>query len=186
MIDREQINWNISESGLNVLLVAPLLICLTILQRSFTLQWKEEEVAQSCLTLCDPVDCSLRGSSIHGIFQAIVLEWVAISVSRGSSRPRDRTQVSCIADRRFSLWAIREVILLYTMPTALLRKTTLPKALVGESGQDSHVSSLFLQVTVVQAKDGMSWSSQLIGQFTEESWKMASHKCAKYVSMKKL
>ena len=51
------------------------------------------------------MDCSLPGSSIHGIFQARVLEWVAISFSRGSSRPRDRTQVSCIAGRCFTLWA---------------------------------------------------------------------------------
>ena len=43
------------------------------------------EVTQSCPTLCDPTDCSLPGSSIHGIFQAIVLEWVAISFSRGSN-----------------------------------------------------------------------------------------------------
>ena len=54
----------------------------------------ESEVAQSCPTLCDPVDCSLPGSSVHGIFQARILEWVAISFSRGSSRPRDRTLVS--------------------------------------------------------------------------------------------
>jgi len=45
----------------------------------------ESEVAQSCPTLCDPMDCSLPGSSVHGIFQAIVLEWIAISFSRGSS-----------------------------------------------------------------------------------------------------
>ena len=52
----------------------------------------EREVAQSCLTLCDPMDCnSLPGSSIYGIFQARVLEWVAISFSRGSSRPQDQT-----------------------------------------------------------------------------------------------
>ena len=49
----------------------------------------ESEVAQSCLTLCDAMDCSLSGSSIHGIFQARVLEWIAISFSRGSSRPRN-------------------------------------------------------------------------------------------------
>ena len=47
------------------------------------------EVAQSCPTLCDPIDCSPPGSSVHGIFQARVLEWVAISFSRGSSQPRD-------------------------------------------------------------------------------------------------
>ena len=61
----------------------------------------ESEIAQSCPTLGDPMDCSLRGSSIHGIFQARVLEWVAISFSRGSSRPRDRTWVSHIASRWF-------------------------------------------------------------------------------------
>ena len=53
--------------------------------------------------------CSLPGSSIHGIFQARVLEWVAIAFSRGSSWPRDRTPVSHIVDRRFTVWATREV-----------------------------------------------------------------------------
>ena len=52
------------------------------------------EVAQSCLTLCDPMDCSPPGSSVHGILQARVLEWVAISFARASSRPRDRIHVS--------------------------------------------------------------------------------------------
>ena len=61
----------------------------------------ESEVAQSCPTLCDPMDCSLLGSSIHGIFQARILEWVAISFSNGSSRPRDQTQVSFIVGRCF-------------------------------------------------------------------------------------
>ena len=69
----------------------------------------EREVAQSCLTLCDPMDCSLPGSSVHGIFQAIVLEWIAISFSKGSSQPRDQTQVSRIVDRRFTVWATRAV-----------------------------------------------------------------------------
>ena len=54
------------------------------------------------------MDCSLPGFFVHGIFQARVLEWVAISFSRGSSWPRNRTQVSCIAGRRFTLWATRE------------------------------------------------------------------------------
>ena len=66
------------------------------------------EVAQSCLTLCNPMDCNLPGSSVHGIFQARVLEWVAISFSRGSSWPWDWTQVSHIAGRHFTLWATRE------------------------------------------------------------------------------
>ena len=69
----------------------------------------ESEVAQSCLTLCDPMDCSLPGSSIHGIFQTRILKWVAISFSRESSQLRDKTQVSCIAGRLLTIWAIREV-----------------------------------------------------------------------------
>ena len=64
-------------------------------------------VAQSCLTLCDPMDCSLPGSSVHRI-EARILEWVAIPFSRGSSWPRDRSQVSCIAGRFFTIWTIRE------------------------------------------------------------------------------
>ena len=55
------------------------------------------------------MDCSLPGSSVHGIFQTIVLEWIAISFSRGSSRLRDGTQVSLIVDRHFTIWATREV-----------------------------------------------------------------------------
>ena len=70
---------------------------------------KWSEVAQSCPTLCDPMDCSLPGSSIHGILQARVLEWVAISFSRGSSRPRDWTWVAHIPGRRFNRWTTREV-----------------------------------------------------------------------------
>ena len=62
---------------------------------------KEREVAQSCLTLCNRMDCSLPRFFFHGIFQARVLEWVAISFSRGSSQPRDRTWVSCIVGRCF-------------------------------------------------------------------------------------
>ena len=61
----------------------------------------EGEVPQSCPTLCDPMDCSPPGSSVHAIFQAWVLEWVAISFSRWSSRPRNRTQVSRIVGRCF-------------------------------------------------------------------------------------
>jgi len=61
------------------------------------------EVAQSCPTLCDPIDCSLPGSSVHGIFRAIVLEWIAISFSRGSSQSRAQTRVSLSVDRRFTV-----------------------------------------------------------------------------------
>ena len=74
---------------------------------------KWHEVAQSCLTLCDLMDCSSPGSSVHGILQARILEWVAISFSRGSSQPRDWTQVSCIAGRCFNLWATREALIFW-------------------------------------------------------------------------
>ena len=101
----------------------------------------ESEVAQSCPTLCNPMDCSLPGSSVHGIFQARVLEWVAISFSRGSSRPRDGTQGLRIAGRRFTIWATREahyLFLLFATPhsmwdfSSLTRDgTPVPSALEG-------------------------------------------------------
>ena len=58
-------------------------------------------VDQSHPALCNALDCSPPGSSVHGVLQARILEWVAISFSRGSSLPRDWTQVSCIAGRFF-------------------------------------------------------------------------------------
>ena len=64
-------------------------------------------VVQSCPTLCDPRKCR-PGSSDYGILQARILEWVAISFSRGTYQPRDQTQVSCIAGRFFTIWATRE------------------------------------------------------------------------------
>ena len=65
-------------------------------------------VAESCPTLCDPMDCSPPDSSVHGIFQARTLEWVAISFSRGSFWPRDPTWVSCIAGKFLIIWGTRE------------------------------------------------------------------------------
>ena len=60
--------------------------------------------------LCDPIDSSLPCSSIHGIFQARVLEWIAISFSRRPSWPGDRTRVSCILGRGFTVWATRKYV----------------------------------------------------------------------------
>ena len=73
-------------------------------------------VTQSCLTLYNPMDHSLPGSSIHGILQVRVLEWVAISFSRGSSQPRDWTQISHIAGRLFTIRATREALLILYFP----------------------------------------------------------------------
>ena len=72
------------------------------------LQESESEVAQLCPTLCDPMDCSLPGSSVHGIFQGIVLEWTAISFSRGifptqgsnPGLPHCRQMLYCLSHRK--------------------------------------------------------------------------------------
>ena len=73
-----------------------------------TLEEKESEVTQSCPTLCNSMDCSLPGSSVHGIFRARILERVVISFSRESSQPRDWTWVFYVADKLFTIWATRE------------------------------------------------------------------------------
>ena len=65
-------------------------------------------VAQSCPTLCNPLVYSLPDSSVHGISQARILEWVAISSSRGSFWPRDWSQVFCTAGRFFTIWVTRK------------------------------------------------------------------------------
>ena len=70
---------------------------------------KWEWSPQSCQTLCNTMDCSPPGSSVRGIFQVRILEWVAISFSRRSSWPRDWTCVSRIVDRRLTIWTTREM-----------------------------------------------------------------------------
>ena len=65
-------------------------------------------VAQLCLTLCHPIVCSPWDSSVPGILQARILEWVAIPFSRGSLQPRGRTRVFCIVCGFFTIWAIKE------------------------------------------------------------------------------
>ena len=87
----------------------------TVCQASLSMEFSRPEyckvkvkVAQLWPILCDPMDCSQLGSSVHGILQARIPEWVAIPFSRGSSRPRDWTLVSSIAGRFFIIWATRE------------------------------------------------------------------------------
>ena len=79
---------------------------ITCLFRQFHLSCLEGlvKVSQLCPTLCDHMDCI-----VHGILQVRILEWVAFPFSRGSSQPRDWTQVSCIAGRFFINWGIREL-----------------------------------------------------------------------------
>ena len=76
--------------------------------------------AQLCPTLCNPMDWSPPGSYVLGIFQARILEWVAMLSSRGSSLPRDRTQVSfvsCIGSQFFTGWATRETVWRKSIPS---------------------------------------------------------------------
>ena len=83
-------------------------ICWVLRASRVVLVVKKVLIAQSCPALCDRMDYRLPGSSVHEILQARILEWVAMPSSRWSSRPRDRTQVSCIADRLFTVRSTRE------------------------------------------------------------------------------
>ena len=87
-------------------------MCVSGLGSGLGRDWPDAVVCvllvQSCLTLCDPVDCSPSGSSVHGVLQARILEWVAICFSRGSSRPRDGARVSYMEGRSFTVRATRE------------------------------------------------------------------------------
>ena len=173
----------------------------------------ESEVAQSCLTLSDPIDCSLPGSSIHGIFQARVLGWVTIafsgiyyecifshvqlfatpwtvarqaplsmgfskqeywsgvsmSFSRGSSRPRDRTQVSRIAGRRFTLWATREALLsvrFQFLPPASIKNSFQMRLLSQASVMKGQVISPFLASSRQEPVKWKAWKQGLYIQIT--------------------
>ena len=76
----------------------------------------ESSMCSVGLTLYNPMDCSMPGSSVHGIFSSRILEWVAISFPRGSSQPRDQACVSCIAGRHFYCWATGEAsIIMYVL-----------------------------------------------------------------------
>ena len=108
---RSLCSWEVSAKGTSQLLKTTYVICSW--PPSFIFKPVSEVkvlIAQSYPTLCDPVDCSPPGSSVHGILQARILEWAAIRFSRGSSPPGDQTWVSCIAGRFFTFWATREAL----------------------------------------------------------------------------
>ena len=77
--------WMSNQNGNSALLCGVKLSCMSA------------KLIQSCLTLCDPIDCSLPGSSVHGILQARILEWVAVPSSRGASQLRDKTHISYVS-----------------------------------------------------------------------------------------
>ena len=102
-------------------------------------------VTQSCLTLCGPMDCNPPGTSVHGILQERILEWVAVPSSRGSSKPRDGTQVSHIAGRFFTVWATREAPLI----KAVFLKWRFPETRAYYENvhtKSDHVAKLFLEI----------------------------------------
>ena len=95
------IHRSFKEDG-SILTETDLAVSDAIIARLRTLYPDCNIISEETELFCDPMDCSLPGSSVHGIFQARVLEWLVISFSRGSSQPRDRTLLSCIAGRFFT------------------------------------------------------------------------------------
>ena len=89
-------------------------------------------VAQSCLTVCNPMDCSPPGSSVHGILQTRILEWVATPFSRGCSWLRSQTLFSCIAGRFFTIWALGK-------PWIRIRYTNYPNTVLGPGNKNLKV-----------------------------------------------
>ena len=107
------------------------------------LNWKVL-VAQVCLTLCDSMDCSPPGSSVHGFLQARILEWAAISFPRGSSWPRDRAPVSCTAGRFFAIWATREALDIHQRTLVVLPSSHTPASFPSSFFSALHSVSLAL------------------------------------------
>ena len=118
--------------------------------------------------LCDPMDCSLPGSSIHGIFQARILEWVAISFSRRSSQPRDWTWVSHIVGRCFTIWATREVdphlhTLKYSLVAQMVRNlSVMQETWVQSLGQEDPLQKGITTFSSILAWK-ISWTKELGG-----------------------
>ena len=128
------------------------------------LDHKEGWVSESQSVLsdsCDPMDCSLPGSSVHGILQARILEWVAISFSRGSSQPRNQILVSCIAGKKaehwriyaFELWCWRRLL---WVPWTARRSN---QSILKEINSEYSLEGLML-----------SWSSKILWSSDAKSW----------------
>ena len=103
-------------------------------------------VAKSYLTLCDPMFTCSPGSSVHGIFQARILGWVVMPFSRGSSHPRDRTRVSCIGGRCFTVWATWEAYSFMPGHTEVItfQKSLKPREWISSQPPLSHTVEFWL------------------------------------------
>ena len=126
--------------------------------------------AQSCPTLCNPVDCSPPGSSVSGILQARILEWVAIPFSRGSSRTRNQTRVSHIGRRIFYHWNTSEFSLVschQSIPGRLTPRLWKPPCLkerkVTEEPQAAVCATCTRLQPLVSTSAFRAWGSVLMG-----------------------
>ena len=146
------------------------------------------KVAQSCLTFCDPTDYS-----VHGILQARILEWVAFPFSRGSSQPRDRTQVSCGAGRFFPSWATREAQEYWSgwpipsgdlsdpgvkLGSAVLQVDSLPAELPGQPYKNCQLACqrVPLSLELACCSNSISYSNKLHSPFIlPQVWKFFSN-----------
>ena len=107
---RERTLWTQIQGTISELKISAVLFIILIFKELKAWEFRHwakghshaRSVAQSCPTLCDPMDCSPLGSSDHGILQTRILEWVAMPSSRGSSQPRDWTWILCTADGYFT------------------------------------------------------------------------------------
>ena len=164
--------WNRLSSISSILLFilchpSSVCVCVCVCARART-------CAQSCLTLYNPLDCSLPGgSSVHGIFQARILERVAIFSSRGSSEPGDRTHGSCIAGRFFTteppgkpphltsfyFWGKRKGLLAVLFPLPIIRPQSLA-VLLAESWLESGPGSLASQRLSIRGPGWKAWDGR--------------------------
>ena len=131
-------------------------------------------VSQSCPTLCDPLDCSPLGSSVHGILQARIVEWVAIPFLRGSSWPKDWIHISHKADRFFTVWATMKPIVkvyhnlilkIWKLGCELFFFLTVPMVCGGE-GNGNPLQCSFLE----NPRDRGTWWAAIYGVAQSWTW----------------
>ena len=147
-------------------------------------------VALSCPTLCNPMDCSLSGSSVHGILQAGILDWVAIPFSRGSSRLRDWTLVSRIAGRFFTSWATREVfnllsfscVPLFATPWTVARQASCPPPSAGDCSNSPPLSQP-CHPTIPSSVVPFSFCPQSLPASGLFQWVSSLHQVAKVLAL---
>ena len=136
---------------------------------------EEMLVTQSCPTLCNPMGSSSPGSSVHGILQARILEWSAISFSRGSFWPRDWTWVSCIAGRFFTNWATREIFESCTVNKAECWRIDASNCSTGEDSWESlslqrdQTSQILKETNPEYSLEGLMLKLQYFGHLKQRS-----------------